>query len=196
MNFKSANQVVVGLSGGMNSGKSTALAFFQKCGAFTLSCDDLVREISARAEVQKKIEHLFGSAEKKFLAGKIFSSAPKRRRLEALLYPLLLAEIQKRLRHDAGAVRVVEVPLLFEKKWDSFFDFTLCVYARQSGIVKRLAARGISKTDFLKRCAAQFPAQQKAALADICLTNDGAPEELAEKVSAVYRALCKIYQDK
>ena len=196
MNFKTKNQVVIGLTGGMLSGKSTALAAFKECGAFVLSCDELVRQVSACPLVKSKINHLLGGSDKEYLSQKIFEDSHARIQLEKIIHPLVFKEIAKRLKQDKTWCRVVEVPLLFEAHWAEYFDLTLCVYAPEKELLKRLKGRGFQKTDFLKRNAAQFPADKKAAMADMCLVNNAGTRELGEKVSALYSALRKIYQVK
>jgi len=196
MNFKSKKQAVIGLTGGMLSGKSTALKILKECGAFTLSCDELVREISSRPSVKKKIENLLGGAEPSFVAQKIFNHSKARKQLEKLLHPLVLAEIAKRLKADKAWLRVVEVPLLFEVGWESYFDFTVAVLSSSKNLQNRLTERGVKKSDFLKRVSAQFPQEKKASLADICLINDGSLPEFTEKVQKLYHAFHTIYQVK
>lgn len=196
MNFKTRHQLTLGLTGGILCGKSTALHAFQDCGAFTLSCDDLVREISARPAVKKKIAALCDGAEKETVAKKIFASPSLRRALENLLHPLAAKEIARRLKTNQTPVRVVEVPLLFEAGWQKAFDLTVCVCAPERTLSARLKTRGLKKADFLKRRAVQLPLMHKAALADICLVNDASANALKAKVQTLCRALKKIYTAK
>ena len=196
MKFSFPQKIVIGLTGGMLSGKSTVLKLFEKKGAFTLSCDELVREIFLRDEVKKKIEKQFGSAEKQFLAKKIFANPSARIQLERLIHPLVIQEISKRLKADKTYFRVVEVPLLFEAELEDYFDLTLAVAAPQKVLLKRLAARGVKKEDFEKRSIAQFSQEKKVALADMSLLNDGSLAQLKEKVDCIYQAIQKIYQVK
>ncbi|WP_458402276.1 dephospho-CoA kinase [Candidatus Avelusimicrobium sp.] len=196
MNFKTKNKVVIGLTGGMLSGKSTALAYFKECGAYVLSCDELVRQVSASASVKSKINHLLGGSDKEYLSQKIFDDSHARLHLEKIIHPLVFKEVAKRLKQDKTWCRVVEVPLLFEAHWADYFDLTISVYAPEKELLKRLKGRNIQKTDLLKRSIAQFPAEKKAAMADICLVNNAGTRELSEKVSALYGALRKIYQVK
>ena len=196
MNFKSKKQLVIGLTGGMLSGKSTALKIFERCGAYVLCCDELVREISARPSVQKQIEKLLGKSDKAFLVQKVFSNVQARKKLENLLHPLVLKEMKKRLKADKTCLQVVEVPLLFEAGWEDYFDCTMAILASEKNLQKRLAARSVKKEDFLKRTSAQFPAEKKAALADICVLNAADVACLAKKVQAIYHAFTKIYQVK
>lgn len=193
MNFKTPNKLTVGLTGGLLCGKSTALRAFGAAGAFTLSCDALVREISARACVRKEMNRLFGTAEKKLLAAKVFSDVKARRKLEKLLHPLTAQEISDRLRKNDAFLRVVEVPLLFEAGWQDAFDLTVCVCAPTKTLPARLKARKMKKTDFLKRASTQLDMQEKAFRADICLLNNASERELKTKVRRICRALVRVY---
>lgn len=195
MNFKTRNQLIIGLTGGILCGKSTALQAFARCGAFTLSCDELVRGISARPTVKRQIAALTGAAEKEKVAQKVFSSGAARKKLEALLHPLVAWEIKKRLAKDHTPLRVVEVPLLFEAGWQDAFDLTLCIAAPAAVQTRRLAARHMSKTDFLKRSRAQYDLAQKMTRSDICLLNDATEQALQDKIAQLCRALT-IYQSK
>ncbi len=196
MNFKKFSCCVLGLTGGILCGKSAALAAFKKCGAFTLSCDEIAREVFARPSVQKKIQAAFGVTERAPLAQKVFASARLRKQLEALLHPLILREVSRRLKTCSAPVAVVETPLLFEAGQGEAFDLTLCVAAPQRVLAARAKKRGLSPADFLKRSKAQWSQQQKAAAADLCLLNDGPLSALEGKVQNLYRAMIRIYQAK
>lgn len=193
MNFKTRSHLVLGLTGGILCGKSTALNAFKKCGAFTLSCDELVREISARPSVQKKINALLATHNKQEIADKVFASASARKKLEELLHPLVAREISKRLKEDKTFLRVVEVPLLFEAAWQERFDMTLCVLAKPEVMARRAKARKMSQADFERRSRSQLSLDQKAARVDICLLNNSTAAKLEEKIKAFCGALRKIY---
>lgn len=188
MNFISSRQFVFGLTGGMLCGKSEALRAFARAGAFTLSADDLVREISARPAVQRKIRALLGITGSAAVAQKIFTQPAARKKLEILLHPLVLKEMESRLKADKTPVRAVEVPLLFEAGLQEFFDVTVAVAAPAQVLAARAKKRGISQTDFLRRSKAQLSQEEKAARADVCLLNNATTSALEEKVRALYRA--------
>lgn len=196
MNFKTKNKVVIGLTGGMLCGKSAALKAFAACGAFTLSCDELAREISARPSVKKQITALFGAADKESVARKAFASAAARKKLEKLLHPLILKEAVARLKASKARVAAVETPLLFEAGLQDAFDLTVSICAPEKILAARAKKRGIKKTDFLKRSKAQLPQEKKASLADICLLNDASAARLEGKIQGLYRAVTKIYTAK
>ncbi len=196
MNFKTRNTLTVGLTGGILCGKSTALRAWHQASAFVLSCDELVREISARPSVQKKIQVLLGSTDRAAQARQVFTQTQTRRKLEQLLHPLVEKEIACRLKSAKACVRVIEVPLLFEADWQDKFDLTIALVAPQKTLAARAKKRGLTQTDLLKRRKAQFSQEQKAALADICIINDRSTKELVVKVEALQHALSKIYNVK
>lgn len=194
MNFIHPHCVTLGLSGGMLCGKSTALAAFKKCGAFTLSCDELAREISARPSVRRRIERLFGTARTKEVAARAFSDAQTRKALEELLHPMIGREISLRLKKTQASVRVVETPLLFEAGWENRFDLTVCIAAPKKTLLARAKTRGVEKKDFLRRSKAQWDQQTKALRADVCVLNGGSAAQLEGKIKRLYQALIHIYQ--
>lgn len=189
-------KITVGLSGGILCGKTTALAAWEKAGAFVLSCDELVREISARPSVQKKIAAALGTCEKAALARKVFADGLARKKLENILHPLVCKEITARLKKSTSPVRVVEVPLLFEAHWEKLFDLTVALLTPEKLLAARAKKRGIGKQDLAARQRAQLSQHEKAARADICLLNDGTAAQLTEKIKNLQNALSKIYNVK
>ena len=196
MNLKTQNKVTVGLTGGILCGKSTALHAWKNAGAAVISCDEIVREISARPAVQKKIATALGVTERLELAGKIFASVAARKKLETILHPLVYKEIAAQLKKSKQIVRVVEVPLLFEAKWDKFFDITVALVTPEKFLNARAKKRGLNRKDLLSRQRAQLPQTQKAARADICILNDGSVADLTQKIKTLHKALAKIYNVK
>ena len=180
----------------MLSGKSTALAVWRQAGAYVLSCDELVREISARPALQKKIKEFLGTTDRVQLAQRVFSNLVARRKLEHLVHPVLFAEIRKRLRASKQTVRVVEAPLLFEAGWEEYFDLTMALFTPEKQLAVRAKKRGISRADWKARQRAQLPQAQKAARADICILNNGPAKDLSKKIAALHWALTKIYNVK
>lgn len=196
MNWKAQEKLTIGLTGGILCGKSTALLAWKSVGAYVLSCDALLREISSRPAIQKKLLAVFGTVDRAALADRVFVSAPLRKKLEGILHPVLLKEISKRLRIAKQRVRVVEVPLLFEAKLEHAFDLTVALVSGEKKRSARAKKRQMSQTDFLRRSHTQLPLIEKAARADICITNDGTGQALHQKIKELHRALCEIYQVK
>ncbi|MBR3631730.1 MAG: dephospho-CoA kinase [Elusimicrobiaceae bacterium] len=191
MQVKPIPYLTIGLTGGIAGGKSTALQVWKKAGAFVLSCDELVREISARPIVRRQLQTWWGRLDKTALAKMIFQQPTQREKLERLIHPLVKKEMTARLKKASAPVRVVEVPLLFEAGWENLFDMTVAVIMPEKLRTKCACQRGLSKSDFVKRNKAQWPQLKKAAQADVCIINDGSVKELEQKVCALNNALKK-----
>ena len=116
---------VIGLTGSILSGKSTALNYFTKQGVATFSCDEIVRELYASPRVLKEIEQLLGTTDKTKIAALIFKTKAQREALEKLLHPLVFKELQSRINQSTQRVIVVEVPLLFETGWYKLTDLNI-----------------------------------------------------------------------
>ena len=172
--------LLVGLTGGIGSGKSAALAEFARRGAATLSLDELAHEVSGLAP-----------AERKALAAKVFSDPKALRRLERALHPPVLREMARRLARARG-LTVVDVPLLFEKKLEDRFDVTLAVTAGLKTRLARLARRGTSPAEARRRMKAQLPAAEHRRRADLVIDNGGSRKDLTEKVRQYHAALQSI----
>ena len=188
-----AKPYVVGLTGGMASGKSTVLVAFKACGVFTVSADDLARQVRTQAPVQEFLRQEFGSADPAAIARQVFSNPQKRQALEAHIHPLVWQEAQKQLAASGARWAVFEVPLLFESGWDKYMDLTLLVLAGEENLSARLKERGLTREDYIVRLKTQWGPAQKAARADVILTNRSTKTDLEQKVCRLARALDTIY---
>lgn len=193
---------VVGLTGGIGTGKSTVLAEFEKAGASTLSLDQIAHE-QARpgGDAYKAIVKAFGPEvldgslriDRRKLGAKVFGSKAARTKLERVTHPLILKEAQKLISHLQGVV-IVDVPLLFEARLGGLFDATLLVACRPAAQLKRVVRRdGLSAADARRRIAAQWPLARKRRLADFALDNDGTLADLRAKTRAVHAGLALLY---
>lgn len=188
-----AKPYVVGLTGGMASGKSTVLAAFKACGVFTVSADDLARQVRAQAQVQDFLQQEFGSADPAVIARQVFANPQQRQALEAHIHPLVWQAAQKQLAASGARWAVFEVPLLFESGWDKYMDLTLLILAGEETLSARLKERGLTREDYISRLKTQWSPAQKAARADVILTNRSTKTDLEQKVCRLARALDTIY---
>ncbi len=193
---------VVGLTGGIGTGKSTALAEFGRRGVTTLSLDRLAHEQRRKGrEGWKAIVRAFGrgildscgEVDRRMLAYRIFRSPVARKKLEQATHPLILREMKKILRHVHGVV-VVDTPLLFEAGLKSLFDATVVISCRPNDQLRRLMRRDrLSATVARRRIRAQWPLARKRALADLTLDNIGTPDALRAQVRAASDGLNLLY---
>jgi dephospho-CoA kinase len=190
----------VGLTGGMGSGKSTALAALERLGATVLSSDAVVHELYARDErLRDAVVERWGPdvapggvVDRAAVAAHAFASAEERSWLERVVWPLVGARVGEWLQ-DARAERadpgsapraaIVEVPLLFEAGLQGIYDATIAVVSDEQVRQQRAAARGHALVD--ERAARQLSQEEKAQRATYVVHNDGSEQELEHALSAV-----------
>jgi dephospho-CoA kinase len=188
----------IGLTGGIASGKSTAGKILHDLGAAVFDADTIVAGLyAAGAPGARAVEKLFGSetlaadgsVAKPALARLVFDDPVARRRLEAAIHPLVVAEIRRRFAdaEDGGAaVGVAEASQIFEGGYAKEFDRVVVVAAPDGVRRERALARGVPAGELGRRSAAQIPPAEARALADDVVENAGSPEELKEEVAALY----------
>ncbi len=189
---------VVGLTGGIGSGKSSALAEFERLGAATLSLDQIAREQARPGRGgYKAVLRAFGRValgpngliDRRALGARVFGDPAARRKLERATHPPILREMRRIVCGLRGLV-VVDVPLLFEKNLQRRFDATLLVSCPVGEQVRRVARRDrLTLAEARRRVRAQWPLRAKRRLADVALDNDGTPGELRARVRAVHAGL-------
>ena len=184
-----------GLTGGIGSGKSTALRLFAELGCATLSTDQVVHEIQQQPDVINAFVDRFGSEvigedgiDRAAVARIVFSDPKQREWIESLIWPLVgsrVAEWRKQVEVQVGPARaaVIEVPLLFESGMDAAFDGTISVTADDTLREKRVAERG--QEAVAEREARQMSQSQKAERATWSVVNDGSINDLRLKLSGL-----------
>ncbi len=158
---------IIGLTGSILSGKSTALTYFKAQGAQVISCDEIVRQLYTRPGVLKQIQAALGTTDPKQLARVVFMQPAKRRQLEQILHPLVRKEVRAQLTQNTQELVVVEVPLLFEAGWEKYTDLTVCVLADPHTLPARLKGRQMTHAEYERRLRTQLPHAEKAARADV-----------------------------
>jgi dephospho-CoA kinase len=186
--------VAVGLTGGIGAGKSTALTFFAQAGAQTLSADEVVHQLYARADVQQALAEHFGQKilgpggdlDRQWLAGAVRGRPEQLAWLESLTHPLVGEEIIRLIRQaPAGAVVVCEVPLLFEADMNGLFDLVVTVEAG-SETRRRRSTHSFGPELFREFEALQASSERRVAGSDLAFFNDGNIERLRGFVGTAY----------
>ncbi len=189
----------VGLTGGLGSGKSEALAACERLGAATLSSDAIVHELLGTTEVRDLLHERWGEralagdrVDRAAVASIVFERPDELAWLEGVLFPRVgartaawRAELER--RDPPPEIAVVEVPLLFEAGREEFFDATVTVVADESLREQRAAARG--HEGVAGREGRQLTQEQKAARADFVIRNDGSLADLEGTVGEVLAEL-------
>ncbi|MDI1320823.1 MAG: dephospho-CoA kinase [bacterium] len=192
--MEGTTNLIVGLTGGMGCGKSTAAAMFAERGFRRLDADQTVRDellpnpavaAAIRAHLGPDMLAADGSVRRDKVAEVVFRDAAALAWLEELLHPRLLERWREVFAQSQGTAFIVEVPLLFEKGLENWFDFTVCVTTDSALQLRRLEQRGIPPELARQRLAKQLPLARKCELADHVLLNDGTPDFLREQVKAL-----------
>ena len=175
-----SKKLVVGLSGGIACGKSSALKIFRELGCDGISTDRITSGILENNDsVKRSIGDKWGrdvfinnQIDKPKIAEIIFNSVPERIWLEELLHPLVRKVWTSRVKASNKTTVVVEIPLLFEKSLQNFFEITVCLISEKNIQLQRLHDRGLTKAQSNARIKTQMSLNKKIRLADIVLLGD------------------------
>lgn len=193
----------IGLTGGLGSGKSTALGLFGELGCAVTSADAIVHDLYLGEPLRSLVVERWGDGvlaeggaiDRAKIAERVFPEPAEREWLQQQIWPLVGQRIWEfRLAADEAArggdgppAAVVETPLLFEAGMEGAYDATIAVIAPEALRAERAAARGHAAVD--ERNAAQLSQDEKAARADHVVVNDGDVEQLRSRLSAVLAQL-------
>ncbi|WP_248123433.1 dephospho-CoA kinase [Micrococcus lacusdianchii] len=190
----------VGLTGGIAAGKSAVAAELERCGALLVDSDALARLVlepgteglaAVREAFGDRVIAADGSLDRAALASIVFADAGQRERLNRIVHPRV-RRMAREIVAQAGpdVVVVQDVPLLVETGQAEAFDLVLVVQApREERIRRMVEGRGMSVEDAEARIAAQATDEQRAAVADVVIVNDGDLERLRELTRAVWRGM-------
>ena len=201
--------IVIGLSGGIGSGKSTVGHMLEKLGATLIDADLIVHEVQAAGSpVLKEIAEEFGpdvltesgELDRDALGAIIFRDASARARLGGIVHPPVIAEMVRRLyiaREADTPFVVLDIPLLFEGQKTGKgaaavvqFDATVLVWASEEQQVERQVTRnGYDREEALRRIRSQLPLDEKRIMADYTIDNSGSLEEAELQVRELLETL-------
>ena len=193
--------LLVGLTGGIGSGKSTVADLLAERGAVVIDADDLARRaVAPGTSGFDRVVETFGrdilgpdgGIDRATLANIVFADPSRLRELEAIIHPevaRLLVESLEPYR-DTDEVIVYAVPLLAERGMAEGFDVVVVVVADVDRRIERLMRdRGMKAEEVRARVAAQLTDEERARVADVLLDNDGEPERLIPQVNRLWTDL-------
>jgi dephospho-CoA kinase len=193
--------MIVGITGGLATGKSLVTQMLHARGAITFSADEAARAVLApHGPVLDAIVQAFGAemllsnggVDRARLAARIFADPQARERLNRITHPAILRLLQAQIeatRKDfpPETVVAVEVPLLYETNLSDWFERIVVVSASESTQIARLKARnGLTDAEARRRLASQWALHEKAARADVVLVNDGTSADLQMAVDRLW----------
>ncbi len=193
--------LLVGLTGGIGAGKSTVATLLAQRGALVIDADSIVRELQQPGtDVFRAIVDHFGgdvvaadgSLDRERLADIVFRNDVARSALNAIVHPAVYAVMSERIAavKEDGRVVVLDIPLLAEAGGGGGMDVVVVVEADVEMRVARVVAeRGLEAEDVRARMAAQVSSEQREALADVVIRNNGTPEDLRVQVVDLWEQL-------
>ena len=196
--------IIVGLTGSVGTGKSTATNFFRELGAYIIDWDELAREVMRpHLRAWKEIVEYFGkdflnedlTINRQKLAEIVFSDKEKVAKLNQIVHPEVFKEDERITNEikslDPDALIIKDIPLLFELTRPIFVDKVVVVSASEQTQLRRLEEKGMSREDVRNRIKSQLPLEEKVKSADFVINNDGLLEETKKQVEEIYSLLRK-----
>ncbi len=197
------DRLLLGVTGGIASGKSTVAEMLEELGAPMIDLDVIARQVvepgkPAFDEIVdyfgKQVLQEDGYIDRKKLSGIVFSDPEKRKKLESLTHPRIMEEMARQVNEIAerapGSIIQVVVPLLIELNLQYVFHKILVVHIPPEMQIDRLAERdGISKEEAANILKAQLPIDEKVGYADFVIHNDKTPEETRKQVEELWETL-------
>lgn len=188
---------VVGLTGGIASGKSMVSRMFSELGVPIIDTDVIAHELvepnqpllaSIVSAFGKELLDAYGRLKRRKLRKLIFSSKKKRKKLEALMHPEIAAEARRRIRRVEDGYCMLVIPLLAESGGYPGVDRVLVVDTDPETQLERLVKRDdVSKKQAKAALKAQVSRKERLAIADDVIENSGTPEQLQDKVEALHK---------
>ncbi|OGP53251.1 MAG: dephospho-CoA kinase [Deltaproteobacteria bacterium RBG_13_52_11] len=189
---------VIGLTGGVASGKSGVSQILKGLGMTVIDADEISHEILAKDDaVKQEVVKVFGTEvltvggaiDRGKLGGIVFRDPERRKALERILHPPIGARLWKRAQEGGDDV-VLEVPLLIEQGGHERVDLVVVVYATRERQMQRLMSReGISREEAINRIDTQLPLEEKVSYANYIINNNGSVEETEEQVFRFYQVV-------
>ena len=193
--------LLVGLTGGLGAGKTTVARMLAARGAGIVDADDLAsRALEPGTGTYERVCDLFGDEvvgadgrlDRAAIAARVFRDPEKRRALESIVHPEVFRGLAETVEAHLGSddVVVFDVPLLVETGFQDAVDVVAVVTApREEQIARAVRHGGLSPDDAEARIAAQIPAEEREAAADVVIRNDGDLEDLERQVDALWADL-------
>lgn len=195
--------MLIGLTGGIASGKSIVASMFKELGAYIIDADQISREImKPGTEVYQKVVSIFGkqiiledqSIDRKKLADLVFGDREMISKLNECTHPAIFMTIDKTIENirtkNPEALIIVDAALLVETGTYKKFDILIVVYADEATQVERLMKRdGLTREEALKRIASQMPIREKISFADFVIYNQKDLETTKKQVRGIFKIL-------
>lgn len=194
--------MIVGLTGGIASGKSTVSRFFKELGLEVLDADEVVKEVSQKKDIVDRIVEVFGkdildkegNLIREKLREKAFEDKKLLKKLNGIIHPQVIEIfVEKKKETPEESIVIFDIPLLYEAEMENLCDKIIVVYVERELQIKRVIERDRNSRELAEKIIdAQMVLEEKAKRADIVINNNGTLEDLKNQVNVVYCNLQKI----
>ena len=187
---------LIGITGGLGSGKTTIAGYFKNLGSKVIDADKVTHAVLLNKEIKEEIVATFGKGvlengrvNRKKLAKIVFNNKGNLRKLCNIVHPLILKRIRSFIKDFKGKITVIDGPLLIESGLHREMDKIIVVSINKKGQIDRSIKLGYSKNQAQKRIKAQMPLRQKLRYADFIIDNNGSKLEAKRQVAQIWRKL-------
>lgn len=198
--------LIIGVTGGFCTGKTTVARIFRELGAIALDADAIAhRTIEPKKIAWKKIKRYFGSGilnedetiNRRALAKAVFPNKKRLKKLCDIIHPLVYREVERTLkkikRTNPDAIVVLDIPLLLESGGRSKVDKLVVVRSNRSTQIERASKNaGLTRTQILQRIKAQMPLREKVRAADFVIDNSGALNSTRKQAIEIWKKLVEM----
>lgn len=190
--------LVVGLTGGIGSGKSLAAQFFAELGALVIDADQLARDAIERgSDGFDQLIATFGDSilanglvDRRALGDLVFRDKDAKQKLEEIIHPIVRKEFEEAVQSlTDGEILIYEIPLLFETKAMERFDYIVSIEANLELRKERLLKKGLRISEIESRIASQATRDERVSIADQVFENNGSEDELLRSVENLWELL-------
>jgi len=193
--------MVIGLTGGIGTGKSTVTGILTQFGAFVVDADRVGHAVyepgregweRVVAEFGREIIASDGTIDRRKLGTVVFGEPQRLARLNELIHPLMGAEIQRRIQaqraRDRSRPIVLEAAVMIEARWHAFVDELWVVVASRDAVLRRIASeRGLDRAAIEARISSQLSDEERCRYADVVIENSGDRDDLKRRLEALWR---------
>ena len=189
---------VIGLTGGIGCGKSLAAQYFAELGALVIDADQLARAAIERgSQGFDEVVSFFGDSilnngdiDRRALGELIFKDPEAKKKLEIIIHPFVRHQFEEAVASlQSDETLVYEIPLLVETGAQDRFDIVVTVESELENRISRLRQRGMHISEIEGRIASQATREQRVAVADYLIENDGTEDELLRQVENIWDSL-------
>ncbi len=191
--------MIIGLTGGIASGKSTVSNFFKELGVEIVDADLVAKEISEEKESVERIKDIFGNdivdtkgkVIREKLRERVFRDRALLEKLNGIIHPQVIEYFQrKKIENSDSEIMIFDIPLLYETNMDKLCDKVIVVGLEKEKQIERVILRDGSSRELAQKIISnQMSLEDKMRRADIVIMNNGSLEDLKEKVIEVYNFL-------